>query len=291
MNVQTQMARSEYDALTDRVNYSTLKILGLKSPAHYLHALAHGGPDSSPRKLGRAVHVAALEPEKFAAEFIEYEERRAGRFWEQFKVMHADREILSSKEMAAARRVAAAVRSHPIAAPYLAKGVAEATILWDYTVPTLGGVEGFTQPLKGRVDFVSAAEGGCLVDLKSTRSSAPGPFGADAARYQYHVQAAMYVDGYEAATGKRLPYLLIAVESEGPCVSQVYRIPEDLIELGRETYRDWLGRLNYCRRENVWPGYADAPIDLALPRWATPSEEEVPWGDDLDIPAAAGVDQ
>lgn len=281
-NGEVQMSREQYDRLP-RKNYSTVKLIG-KSPAHYLHRITHGGTDSNPRKLGRAIHVATLEPEKFRAEFVEYPGRRDGKAWEAFQAANAGREIVTTKEMAAALRISALVRSNPMAAPYLSKGRAEVTLLWDHVVAPVAGLPGFTMPMKARPDFISDFGGGCMVDLKSTRDASPGPFGADAARYQYHVQAAIYVDGYRAITGKELPYLLVAVESEAPSVSQVYRVTEEQLELGRETYHDWLNRLAYCQRENVWPGYAEAPMDLVLPRWAAPADDDGADALDLDFP-------
>ena len=93
-----------------------------------------------------------------------------------------------------------------------------------------------------------------------------------------YVQAAMYVDGVEAVTGKRLPYLVLAVENTAPFVSQVYAVPDALLERGRREYRDWLGALAACREHKVWPGYATGPVELVLPKWAKDPTEEAQHG-------------
>lgn len=74
------LPREQYDAITDRVNFSTLKLMG-ESPAHYKHAVdekltaefdPRGDPDQSDALLqGEASHVAALEPEVYGGQDIE----------------------------------------------------------------------------------------------------------------------------------------------------------------------------------------------------------------------------
>ena len=155
------------------------------------------------------------------------------------------------------------------------------SVLWEYVVPDVEGFEGFRMDCKGRLDFVT--QSGVLVDLKTTRDASPEGFGRECARYDYHGQAAFYRDGYAAATGQHLPYVLVAVEVNRPYVVQVYRLHDDVLALGREKYRNLLARLNVCRKESRWPGYGDAELDLMLPRWAVPREDEDVTGLDLVI--------
>lgn len=263
------VTREEYDRLPG-VNWSTLKVLG-QSPAAYRERLLNGGGDSDTLKRGRAIHTATFEFDKYAAEYVVWEDRRAGKAWEAFEAANSHREILTAKMNETAIDISRAVHTSEMAKPYVSGGQPETTIRWHYQSPTLEGFETYGFDGKGRLDNVTSA---ALVDLKSTKDASPEGFAREVFRYEYHVQAAWYADGFEAATGIRKPFVIVAVEAAAPHVVQVYRVPDELLAIGRERYRDLLARLNVCRRENRWPGYAETELSLTLPRWAQPVSDE-----------------
>lgn len=274
------MQREEYDRLNG-VNWSTLKHLG-KSPAHYLHDItSKDGEDSDARQRGRVLHIAIFEPEKFSREVVVWPDKRVGKAWEAFKAQHASREVITSRMADHVSALAAAVRGSPMAAKYVAGGSPEHTIQWRYRSPPIEHLEGHEFDCKGRLDFV--AEVGAIVDLKSTRDASPTGFAREVMRYEYHAQAAFYSDGYEAMTGVRLPFLFVCVETTAPHVVQVYRAPDEVIELGRERYTQLFAHLSVCRKEARWPGYAETEMDLVLPRWARPLEDDAEFDSDLVI--------
>lgn len=267
------MGRSEYDALPDRVNFSTLKLMD-QSPAAYLYALLNhrAGGDSDAMQQGRAVHTRVYEPELFKSTCVVYEDRRAGKDWEAFeKKQHAEgHEVLTIATHANVVAIADAVRSSAMAAPFLTGGKREQTMLWNLRRPKLGAVEGYEMAMKGRPDFVRADS---IVDLKTTRSAKPRDFGRSAHELLYYVQAALYVDGLAIATNTpRRPYWIIAVETKAPYVVQVYHVTDMQLALGRAKYWEMLDRLCVCRETGHWPGYATAPMDLETPAWAIPEE-------------------
>lgn len=265
--------REQYDRI-GRVNFSTLKLLG-QSPAHYHYNLLHGQKDTPARKTGRCVHHATFEPEVFRSEYVIWEGgNRTGNAWAAFKHAHRDVEILKPAEHEECLAMAAAVRSDKHTAKYVAGGKAEHTMLW--TDPFSG------LDCKARPDFI--ADCAALVDLKTTRSAKPDEFGRDVWKYRYHTQAAFYSDGYFAATGKRLPYVIIAVEKEPPYVVQPYVVPEIILQVGRDEYREWFRLLLECRRASSWPGYGSGEMELSLPRWALPFDDEENLAD-LDLVA------
>lgn len=271
------MLREAYDAI-DAVNWSTLKHLG-KSPAHYLHALTNRGADTDARKRGRVTHLAVFEPERFVTDCIVYPDVRNGKKWDAFKAQHAGKEILTPRMFEAATTIADAARNHPIAAKYLAGGQSEHTVQWKYCSPAIAHLEVFELACKGRIDFV--ANVGAIVDLKSTKDGSPTGFAREVLRYEYHAQAAFYVDGHEAETGVRLPFVFVAVEAVAPFVVQVYRVPDEVIEQGRERYTQLLAHLNVCRKDASWPGYGESEMELELPSWSRPLDEEDELDEDL----------
>jgi exodeoxyribonuclease VIII len=264
------LPREEYDRL-DGVNFSTLKEMA-KSPAHYRHKLLGQDVDTDARKLGRASHIAALEPERFRSECVRWDGgRRAGKEWEAFKAKHRGREILTEDEYQRCMDIQRAVRGDARALSLLSGGRGEVTLLWTHVAQAVGELPGYETRCKARPDFISPL---AIVDLKTTRDGSPEGFGREAWRYRYHMQAAYYADGYEAATGTRLPYFIIAVESADPCVVQVYRVPESKLAMGHAEYRGLLDRLAVCRRESRWPGYGDGELELELPRWAMAQNDD-----------------
>lgn len=269
--IQPRITREAYD-LMPGVNWSTLKHMG-RSPAHYLHALQNKSTDDTDaRQRGRVVHQAVFEPERFAAEVVVWPEKRVGKAYDAFLERHEGKEVVTPRMMEAATVIAKAARTNPMAAKYLAGGMAEHTIRWTYRPPVLPNLPEWSIDCRGRLDFVS--ELGAIVDLKSTRDASPSGFGREVMRYESHVQAAFYVDGYEASTGVRLPFLFVAVEAAAPHVVQVYRVRDEQLELGRERYEALLAQLQVCRSESRWDGYASAEMELSLPVWATASDED-----------------
>ncbi len=262
--------REEYDALA-RVNWSTVKHIG-RSPAHYQEALRNRAKDTDARKLGRASHVATLEPERFAAEHVTWEGgRRQGNDWKAFAARHAAVEILTRDEAAECFALRDAVRGNRVAMRHIARGEAEASVLWTHTVPTTDDAPATLIDCRCRLDFLGDES---LVDLKTTRDASPEGFGREVWRYRYHTQAALYSDAVEAATGERRPFVLIAVESDAPHVVQVYRIPDVVMEAGREEYRALFAKLAECRRSGKWPGYLDEESELTMPRWAAGFDQD-----------------
>lgn len=279
------LSREKYDALA-RVNWSTLKWMR-RSPAHYRDRITGLEKDTPPKKVGRGTHLSCFEPERFRAECALWTGKvRRGKEWDAFKLENAGRELLTAAEYQECLDLSAAVRSSAMAAPFLSGGRSEVTVLWTHEAPAIGELPGFGLECKARLDFV--ANCGALVDLKTTKDASPEGFGRQVWNLRYHTQAAFYTDAYFAATGQRVPYVFVAVETARPRVVQVYTVPEIYLDLGREEYRALLQRLHDCRSESRWPSYAEQVLELSLPRWAAPlSEDEDATGLGLDFTEAA----
>lgn len=265
------MRHEEYEQIPG-VNWSTLKHF-TQSPAHYLHSItARTADDSDAKQRGRVLHMAVFEPERFVRDVVVYHERRVGKDFDAFCAKHEGKEIITPRMDDHVRALSAAARASPMAGRYLAGGVAESVCKWTYRSPEIQHIESFSVGCKGRLDFI--ADCGAIVDLKSTRDGSPTGFAREVLRYEYHAQAAFYVDGYAAMTGRHLPFVFVAVETKAPHVVQVYRVSDEDLDLGRERYALMLAHLNVCRSESKWPGYAETEMELALPRWHRGSDDE-----------------
>lgn len=257
------MSRAQYDGLAGH-NFSALKHLD-RSPAAYKTALALGSEDKAAFVFGRVAHLAVFEPDSLPSSVAVWDGGvRRGKEWDAFVSAHSGKEILKSDEFTELSALALAVRQKPsVRRHLLAKGHAEPTFSWEE--------EGL--PLKGRADWVSELG---IVELKTTRDASPAGFGRECAQRNYHVQAAMYSDAYEAAHGRRLPYFIVAAEKSAAHDVVVYRVSEELLNAGRERYRAWLGLLKSCVASGAWPG-ADTGLDempLVLPAWSVPIFED-----------------
>jgi exodeoxyribonuclease VIII len=249
--------RAAYDAL-DAINWSRLKLLD-KSPAHF--KAGYSGEESKSLRLGTAAHSAVLEPEKFASDFIIYTKRRQGKEWEAFENQATldKKSVLSQSEYDQACAIRDAVSRNRKASEYLQGGAAEQALVWD-----IGPFK-----CKGRADYI----GDCIVDLKSTQDSSPKSFARSCAKFGYYGQAAWYSDGHYRATGKRKPFVFVAVESSAPYIVTVFTVPDPVLEFGRDQYLTLLGKLDYCRQRNWWGGYTESEeLDLSLPEWSVSNE-------------------
>lgn len=276
--------RAAYDELTDRANYSTLKLFG-RSAFHYRHAIdtrpkpGEVSPEGDDTLVGgQLVHTLALEPDLFDSTYAVWDKawgRRDARTIEYKKFLAnaalERRVIVTDEQLEHARGIAKAVRSSPEAAPYIVGGQREATVLWNYIEPQVGALDGWTTPMRCRLDYLTDA---AILDLKSCKSAKPDDFTRQAWSLGYFSQAAMQLDGVAAITRKIRPYLWLAVENAPPYACAVYEPSPIGLELGRNTYRDWLRTLHVCEERKEWPSYtAGGVMQLDPPRWALPQDE------------------
>lgn len=276
-----------YNAI-EAVNYSTAKY-SLKSPLAYRHVVDNGTKTTGPMTLGSACHVGVLEPERFERDVVIWNEPtkkgdkvapRNGGAWEHFKRLNAGKIILLQDEHDGVCSMRDAVRSDPVAAPFLERGEAEVAMVW--TDPETGLL------CKGRVDwitsglfdgdrFVSDPNGEpVIVGLKTAAEAGARMFAKQAARLYYHLQWAMYQEGYRVLTGRTPHMVEIAVESEPPHDTVAYEIGLDVTGPGLVLYHEALETIARCRKQGSWPGQSGGKIvQLVLPSYAAGIPDDV----------------
>lgn len=271
MSIQSRVPREEYDAV-EAINITRLKQIK-RSPLHYRHALTHRRTTDA-LTLGIATHVAVLEPERFMTEFSRWDRKtkggnsapRNGQWWDAFLNANSGKTILTEDEWTHAHDIAAALRSDPLALKYLEIGDPEVTFEWEIV----------GRKAKGRVDWLTMVEGKpAIVGLKTARDCRHFAFGSQAAKLGYHLQWAFYHDGYEAITTHMPTLIEIVVESDAPHAVAVYRIPNDVIEQGRDEYTRLLEVLASCEESGEWPGPVPTEEDLTLPSWVYERDEDI----------------
>ena len=265
------MTSSEYQALP-AVNWSLLRELR-RSPLHYQHALTVEREDTDALRLGRAVHTAVLEPDRFALDYAVWQGgRRSGNEWAHFCMANHTRTILTLDQYTTACAIRDAVRSHPVASPYLSRGEPEVVLRWRHEKTGLD--------LKGRADWISDT---AIVDLKTSRHAiSPRQMSATVHALGYHCQLALYRAGVKAMTDRELPAVMIAVEPAAPHDVAVYAIMDEALFAGEEEVEELLALLKECRATDSWRGRFSAVQELDLPRYAYPSDDD---GDPIEDPS------
>jgi hypothetical protein len=215
-----------------------------KSPAHYLAGLGVDGPDSAAFRFGRLVHCLTLGGKVHVFEGA----RRAGKEWEAFIADKDPRDVYKQDEVADAKRVADAVKEHPIARNFL-DGRKEVPVEWT--------MHGRMVATRGIDVFGDAF----ICDLKTTNNAEPSAFQRGALRYGYHAQCAMYLDAARALGAKAREAYVIAVETAAPYAVTVHRLSPRLLDEGRKLVRSWMERLQACEEANEWPSYVQSIVE------------------------------
>jgi hypothetical protein len=252
------------------VNWSSLKHMA-DSPAHYHYHLTHQRKDTDAMALGRAIHVAVLEPDEFPRRYTLWNPEGGNRNTTAYKTFAksseaAGLEVLLKPDYDKCLAVRDAVHAHDVAAGLLKGAAKEVTHQWTDTATGLA--------CKSRTD---AHVPNTLVDLKSTVTVDARLFGTHVARMQYHCQLAHYVAGLAAETDTD-PSLwlvkIIAVEQEPPHDVAVFDVPDDALYAGEQIVAELLSRVRSCADSGIWPGRYDTEQTLELPGWAYRSDAD-----------------
>ena len=243
------------------INWSTLREMNV-SPQHYRWRLDNPPEETPSMTLGRAIHTAVLEPDRFPLDYVVWDGgRKAGQAYEDFKAVNAGRTILKLEEYEQALAIRDAVRSHRDARRYLRRGKPEQTLTW---VDAATGL-----PCKARLDWLAPR---WLLELKSTRSIDEREWRNTVTYSLYYGQLAFYRMGLRAQHPRRkAPAVkLIAVENCAPYEVVVFDVPDEVLDAGEDLAASLLARVKECRARKSWPGRYSGEQTLSLPGWAYP---------------------
>lgn len=253
---------------------SRSEIMRLDNPAKaLLQAQLQQAPTDAMR-FGSAMHAALLEPdvfeETYAQEPAEFKGGRKGgdgprATWRREQIA-AGKTILDYGQVADVHRAVRqfkACEDPTIKAIMSDVGGAEGTVVWED--------EQTGEMLKVRPDYWSSNEL-VLADIKTAKSAHPLDFERDVFRYGYHAQAAMYLDGWKAATGKEATWVWVVQEKDEYGLVCAHTASPKTIQAGRTAYQSRLRILIQCRESGVWPGYPSTAIEPP-PWWTDPIAE------------------
>lgn len=281
-------AESYYRRELAMANYTGLKLISRKSPAHFKHWVEDPDADVVTPALafGKALHCAILEPEVFARSYCILPAdapdrptqamlnaiKRSGSsqaridWWSDWNAIHGAKTVLSAADYDRVQGMAESVRRHPMVGPALASAKREVTLRWSETVTLEDGTE-VEVPCKARID-VWDDELMFFADPKSCESAHPHDFANAVAGYGYHIQHWHYGRGAEACGIPLKAFLFLAIESKAPYVCAAWPIDPAAEELGEKKRDAAMHTLARCLHTGQWPGYSDTLTPLSLPGWA-----------------------
>jgi exodeoxyribonuclease VIII len=186
---------------------------------------------------------------------------RSEKPWKEFVAANPDKICLKPSEADTLTGMSAAIGEHDEISEIMGRpGEREVSFYWlDYLTGVL---------CKCRPDFITS-DFDVVVDDKTTDDPSPEGFQWTAFNHNYHVSAAMTLEGIEAVTGIRpRKYIYLAVSPSRPFLVGAYEATEEEILLGQEFIRKNLAKFRQCLSTNTWPGLSKKILPLGLPRKA-----------------------
>lgn len=270
VGVHRLMPAREYHGLPS-VSASLLRVLWSSTPAHCKLAMDSKTEATSAMRVGTLAHAMILEPFAeipFRACPETYTNAKGEvKDWNwnatECKAWKADKvaagcEICTAGELERAEAIRDAVVGHAIAGPIVQDAATEVSLVtWDTTNEIA---------VRCRVDLVPTGAD-FLADIKTT-ATLDGWGERKAYADGLHIQAALYLDVWNALTGQtRTGFRFIAVEADAPNDVRVYSCPPEFIEAGRTDYVSALKTFAECHRSGVWPGSPTKEYGVQVPKW------------------------
>jgi exodeoxyribonuclease VIII len=231
-------------------------------------------PSRPAMNLGTAVHMAILEPARFARTYViepdfgpsrktdecsseRAKENKTRR--DEWRRMHAHATLLPAGTGEDLLGMVKSLLAHPLARKLLEQGLSEVTAIG--TCPITG------LKAKSRSDHL-VERIGTIADLKTTEDASPDGFKRSVARFRYHVQDPLYRTVFRASGLEIANFCYIAVEKSYPYLVAVHALDEAAFAAGQVAWQRNATTLARCLETNTWPGYEPRIHSVSLPPWA-----------------------
>lgn len=250
---------------------TTLKKLHEMPLAKLEYQQRNPSPPSEAMNLGTAVHTLVLEPEKAEEEIavlpnIDRRTNAGKAAYADFMAENDGKIILTEAKYEQAQAMAESVLEHPQIGQWFEKkmgGMAEQSIYYWYNPEDWDDQNDYRIMCKVRPDWVLPGHP-VIFDLKTTTDASFSKFGKKIKDLDYHMSAAMYLDGcnrdadFKKACGVMAftTFIWVVVESEKPHLSTSYKLTPDKREAGQIRYHQACRKLHDYKRSS-WKGYGD----------------------------------
>jgi hypothetical protein len=219
---------------------------------------------------GSALHSLVLTPQDFVKDFrvlpaLNRRTREGKALYDQ--IVSQGKPTIPSPVYAKIEAMTRSILIHPSSSVLLQNGEAEVSFIWE---------DPDTKVLcKCRPDYLQRL---IISDIKTCQDASYEAFQRTIIEHRYHVQGAYFIDGISAALkdGINKDFILIAVEKTPPFAVAVYKLDEELIELGRDTYKKDLQKYkNHINNPNLFQGYNAMIQSMAAPGWIKKRTPEI----------------
>lgn len=243
------------------VSKSALDIVD-RAPAKYLDWVkGRDRVETGALRLGKAIHMAILEPELFARTYViepdfgptrktddvSSEKAKENKLRKQaWHAEHKGTTILDSAEGRHTLGMVRSVAADEDARALLEAGLSELTSIWDD--------EGTGLRCKARLDHYRP-DLETIVDVKSTTDARSESWKWQAGDLAYYRQDPFYRDAMGIHGVCVRAFVFILVEKTPPYLVNVVQLDAEDVAIGREENRDLIQLLADCLVTNTWPGY------------------------------------
>ncbi len=238
-------------------------------PRKWINGYRRGDTDAT--EWGTLIDCLALSPKEFDSRFaIEpetYPDSETGEskkwnnnanFCKDWTKKQGARQIASAKDLHSAGLAIKRLLSDPYIGALVQCSKKQVMVMAEY----VDKVTGLTIPFKTLQDLVpdegDDEYGNELADLKTCRNAAPSAWTSAVFEHGLHIQAASYMDIYNALGGRpRNTFLHVLSENVPPFEPARGMLSAEFVEMGRATYIHALRFYCECLKSNQWPGYDD----------------------------------
>lgn len=251
------------------VSKSGLWKLWSKTPYHFRFGKHENKPAFD---IGKAAHIAILEPDTLEMRVTKGPADRRGNKWKEAQdfAEHSQTILLteSDYEMAMLIRDLAETSEH-LRLMRSGDPIVETSA---YHID-----EEHDVLVKCRPDIFSRTHKiGC--DIKNMADASPSAFERDVGKFGYNMQDAVYTDIWSKGSGYEMEaFFFIVFEKSEPPMVAVYELDANAVAEGHAIYRAALARYAECLKADRWPGYSQEVQRISMRKWdykLTQPEEE-----------------
>lgn len=243
-------------------------------------------PDSKAKANGNLFDCLLLTPDQFKLRYAlkpetYYDEKEGenkpwngnSKVCKAWLADHADFKLITQKDLDQTNEAIAKLRKDEVIANFIDASEKQVMVTAEWHDKGTGLIV----PVRCLMDLVPRADSEfakSLGDIKTTRSAGLTAFRRDVHKLGYHIQAAMDIDLFVAATNQdRVNWCFILQENYAPWQSAKRLLGQDFIDIGRAAYTSALTSYCACLKRDYWPNYDDN--DEAVQGWSLVLPE--PW--------------
>jgi exodeoxyribonuclease VIII len=220
-----------------------------KSPAHYLEQKNNPRKQTEAMMLGKALHMAVLQPNLFADYYvckpaINTRTKIGAAQYAEWVQNNLGKTPVDDEDLAKIIIMSKLLKNHPKLQPSLENSLTEIAALWIDKKTNIR--------CKCKFDMISKMPSGyALMDIKTCLDVSDVAYSIG--EYGYNLQAAMYSEGFKQATGLECKFFLfVFIEKNPPFNIRIIHADDEIIRTGNLWYEKLLSTHVECLKHKSW---------------------------------------